>query len=250
MATYATAADLTNYASDSTFDPLKIEALLRRAEDDIDRILPVTGPVLALFLSGDPTGGSFTITINGQTTAAIPWNSTAATIDAAIEALSRVGVGGVTLYGGPLPNESVQIALASSVTENNTAINLTTASSLTGGTNPLVNLTWRRIDPSRIPFADRIALMKATCAQAEYRNEMGPKFFRRPQYASVGGPDFTTKGKLPYYAPMVKRELAKTSLQVTGARASAGVGSRPLGSDWVPPFGPSWPAPIERWWET
>lgn len=52
-----------------------------------------------LTIPGTPTGGTFTITYKGQTTGPIPWNASAATIDAALEQLSTVGVGNVAVSG-------------------------------------------------------------------------------------------------------------------------------------------------------
>ena len=58
---------------------------------------------------------------------------------------------------------------------------------------------------------DRTALMRATCAQAEYRIQMGPAFFRKAQHASVSGPKFSTSGMLPRIGPKVAEELAAFS---------------------------------------
>lgn len=52
---------------------------------------------------GTPSGGTFTLTVGGQTTAAIAWNAPAATVQAAVQALSTVGSGGVLVTGGPGP---------------------------------------------------------------------------------------------------------------------------------------------------
>lgn len=49
----------------------------------------------------DATGGTFTITIEGQTTAAIAFNATAAQVQAAVELLPGVGPGDLTVTGGP-----------------------------------------------------------------------------------------------------------------------------------------------------
>jgi hypothetical protein len=59
--------------------------------------------------TGSPSSGTFTLTFGGQQTAPIPYNATAAAIDAALEALSSIGVGGVTVGGGPLPTTPVTI---------------------------------------------------------------------------------------------------------------------------------------------
>lgn len=63
------------------------------------------------------------------------------------------------------------------------------------------------------------ALTRATCAQAEYRIEMGPDFFVKDQHKSVGGPDFSTQGKLSRYGPKMREEVQASGLQrATGGR--------------------------------
>jgi hypothetical protein len=56
-----------------------------------------------LTITGVPTGGTFTLTYNGQTTSAIAYDANAATVQAALAALSNIGVGNVAVTGGPLP---------------------------------------------------------------------------------------------------------------------------------------------------
>lgn len=46
------------------------------------------------------TGGTFTITLEGQTTAALAWNSEAGVIQSALNALSNVAPGDLVVYGG------------------------------------------------------------------------------------------------------------------------------------------------------
>ncbi len=58
----------------------------------IDEIQTVT-------IGGDPTGGNFTLTFEGQTTAAIAYNASAATVQAALEALSNIDPGEVAVAG-------------------------------------------------------------------------------------------------------------------------------------------------------
>lgn len=45
------------------------------------------------------TGGTFTLTFDGQTTAAIAYNASAAAVQSALEALSSIGVGNVSVTG-------------------------------------------------------------------------------------------------------------------------------------------------------
>lgn len=69
---------------------------------------PVAGTdeVQTLTFGGTPTGGTFRLSFKGQRTAPIAWSSTNATlvanIDAALEALSTIGTGGVTTAVGTM----------------------------------------------------------------------------------------------------------------------------------------------------
>jgi hypothetical protein len=58
-----------------------------------------TNEVQTITLTGSPTGGTFTLTFNGQTTAPIAYNASAATVDSALEALSNIGSGDVSVTG-------------------------------------------------------------------------------------------------------------------------------------------------------
>jgi len=62
-----------------------------------------------LTMTGSPTGGTFTLTFQGQTTAPIAYNATAAVVDAALELLPNIGSGGVTAGGGPLPATPITV---------------------------------------------------------------------------------------------------------------------------------------------
>jgi hypothetical protein len=70
----------------------------------------------------------------------------------------------------------------------------------------------RRFDVTALSARDRDVLKRATCAQAEYRFNMGEAFFVKGQYEQVTGPDFATTGRLPWIGPKVYRELAGTDL--------------------------------------
>lgn len=52
---------------------------------------------------GAASAGTITITFDGQTTAAIAYNATAAAVQTALEALSNINPGDVAVTGGPLP---------------------------------------------------------------------------------------------------------------------------------------------------
>jgi hypothetical protein len=73
-----------------------------------------------------------------------------------------------------------------------------------------------KLVPAELTARQRDALARATCAQAEYRIEKGPAFFRQAQYASVSGPQFSTQGRLPRIGPKVPEELAGSGLTTGG----------------------------------
>lgn len=88
--------------------------------------------VQTLEITGDPEGGDFTISFDGQTTAAIAWNATAAVVQTRLQALSNVGSGGVTVAGGPMP-ALVTITFGGNLSGLAVAEITTTLTGLTGG---------------------------------------------------------------------------------------------------------------------
>lgn len=62
--------------------------------------LPAFDDVQQLALLGTPTGGTFTLTFDGQTTGAIPFNATPAELQAELEGLSNIDVGELAVTGG------------------------------------------------------------------------------------------------------------------------------------------------------
>jgi hypothetical protein len=91
-------------------------------------------------ITGTPTGGTFTLTYAGQTTAPIAHNAAAAAVQSALEALSNIGVGDVVCSGGPLPGSFVAVTFQGALA-NTDVTQMTAASSLTGGTTPTVAVT-------------------------------------------------------------------------------------------------------------
>jgi hypothetical protein len=76
-------------------------------------------------------GGTFTLTFSGQTTAAIAWNASAATVQSALEALSNVGAGQVSCTGGPLNTAAVSVEFTGTLALTNVAQMTSTATGLT-----------------------------------------------------------------------------------------------------------------------
>lgn len=99
-----------------------------------------TEEVQTVTITGTPTGGTYTLTFNGQTTAAIPYNATAAQVRTALEALSNIGAGNVTTSGGPHPGTAVNVTFVGALANTNVA-QMTATGSLSGGSTPAVAVT-------------------------------------------------------------------------------------------------------------
>ncbi|KIF66297.1 hypothetical protein HY68_36975 [Streptomyces sp. AcH 505] len=97
----------------------------------------ITNEVQTATVTGGPTGGTFTLTYSGQTTTAIAYNATAATVQAALVALSNLAPGDVVVTGatgGPYT-----LTFGGALLGENVA-SLTATASFTGGTSPGVTM--------------------------------------------------------------------------------------------------------------
>lgn len=97
----------------------------------------VTNEVQTLTVTGGPTGGTFTITWSGQTTAALAYNATAAQVQTALEALSNIAPGDVVVTGvagGPWTLTWGGAQLGENVAQP------TTTETFTGGTTPDITI--------------------------------------------------------------------------------------------------------------
>lgn len=100
-----------------------------------------TNEVQSLSISGTPTGGTFTLTFNGQTTAAIAYNAAASAVQSALRALSNIGSTGVVCSGGALPGTAVTITFQGTLANTNVAQITASSAGLTGGTSPTASIS-------------------------------------------------------------------------------------------------------------
>src|SRR6266702_3170850 len=92
--------------------------------------------VQQIAITGSPTGGTFTLTFGGQTTAAINWNDPASTVQTRLQALSSIGAGNALVTGGPGPGTPWVVEFAGTMAKTAEALITRTTNSLTGGTSP------------------------------------------------------------------------------------------------------------------
>lgn len=94
--------------------------------------------VQTVTITGGPTGGTFTLTVGGETTAGIAHNATAAAAQSALEALPSISAGDITVIGatgGPYT-----LAFGASMAGRNVAAVTASGTGLTGGTTPAVTV--------------------------------------------------------------------------------------------------------------
>ncbi|MDB5309936.1 MAG: hypothetical protein JWO38_4138 [Gemmataceae bacterium] len=94
--------------------------------------------VQAVQLTGSPTGGTFTLTFGGQTTSAIAYNATAATVQTALQALSTIGGGNAVVTAGV--GGGWQVRFAGTLAGTFQAALTASGAGLTGGTSPGVSV--------------------------------------------------------------------------------------------------------------
>lgn len=85
----------------------------------------------------DPDSGTFTITFSGDTTAALNWNDSAATIEAALEALPSIGVGNISVAGVVDSTTGLTLTFQGTLEKTDVA-EVTSISSLLQGATPVV----------------------------------------------------------------------------------------------------------------
>ena len=97
--------------------------------------------VQSVAITGTPTGGTFTLTFAGQTTAGIAYNAAASAVQSALEALTNIGVGQVICAGGALPGAAVTVTFQGTLAGLDVPQMTASAAGLTGGTSPTVTVT-------------------------------------------------------------------------------------------------------------
>ncbi|HET6915003.1 MAG TPA: hypothetical protein VFH56_02825 [Acidimicrobiales bacterium] len=96
-----------------------------------------TADVQTVTVTGAPTGGTFTLTFNGQTTAGIAYNAAASAVQSALVALSTIGANNVTVTGaGPYV-----VTFAGALAPGYQNLMTASGAGLTGGTTPGVTVT-------------------------------------------------------------------------------------------------------------
>jgi len=106
-----------------------------------------TAEVQTVTVTGVPTGGTFTLTYAGQTTAPIPFNATAAQLQAALENLPNLNPGDIVVTG----TAPYQVTFTSEL--GNVGQMTASGAGLTGGTTPGVTVATTTPGAAQTPAA-------------------------------------------------------------------------------------------------
>lgn len=106
-------------------------------------------------------GGTFTLTFNGSTTAAIDYDATSSEIDAALEALGNIASGDLTCAGGPLPGSPVTVTFGGTLAGTNQSAMTINTGSLTR-TAPTVTVTQTTAGSGGVNEVQSLRLYSAT----------------------------------------------------------------------------------------
>lgn len=137
---------------------------------------------VSLIKSGTVSGGTFTITLDGETTTAIAYDATATTIGNALKALSNVGANDVSVTGGPAPSTAVIIEFQGALAHMNVSDVVIGNGSLTGGGTMVATITAGTggkaegflFNAVAYPMQDGVALSLATAADVAATLYWGP----------------------------------------------------------------------------
>ncbi|WP_417390212.1 LamG-like jellyroll fold domain-containing protein [Gimesia sp.] len=89
----------------------------------------------------NPTGGTFTLTFDGQATAAIDYDANAAAVETALEGLSNIPTGSVSCGGGALPGTPVTVTFQDNLAATDVSLLVADSSGLTGVTGSAAETT-------------------------------------------------------------------------------------------------------------
>lgn len=122
-----------SFLTRSTTDPTKVK-IYAGVGSNVNAVQTVT-------ITGTPTGGTFTLTYAGQTTAPIAYNANAAAVLTALVGLSNIASSSnVATGGGALPGSAVTVTFQGELGNSVQPLMTANGAGLTGGTTPAVSV--------------------------------------------------------------------------------------------------------------
>lgn len=112
-------------------------------QTDLDEVKNRVGSineVQEVKITGSPTGGTFTLTFDGQATSGIAYNASTSAVETALEGLSNIDTDEVVVTGGPLPGTAILVQFVGGLGGTNLPQMTASGASLSGGTTPSVSV--------------------------------------------------------------------------------------------------------------
>ncbi|MFE9812408.1 hypothetical protein [Streptomyces sp. NPDC005548] len=130
------------YSTDNEAAPINVQFVITD-RPALNQTVPAAGTdeVQSIAITGTPTGGTYTLTFSGQTTAAIVYNATASAVQSALEALSNIAPGDIVCAGGPHPGTPITVTFSGGAYDGANVAQMTATASFTGGTSPAIAVT-------------------------------------------------------------------------------------------------------------
>jgi hypothetical protein len=111
-------------------------------------------------ITGTPTGGTFSLTFNGASSAGIARNAVASAVQSALEATATIGTGNVVCTGGPLPGTPVVCTFAGTLADTALPVMTADGSLLTGGSTPTVTVAHTTTGRGDAPRGNYLAVWR------------------------------------------------------------------------------------------
>jgi hypothetical protein len=169
-------------------------------------------------LTGAPTGGTFTLTFNGQTTAALAYNAAAAAVQSAVQALATIGAGNALVAGGAGGPWQVRFAGALAGTAQPALTG--SGAGLTGGSAPAVAVAVTS-PGGKSPAGGRRGRRPAGAPSARRARSGGRRARRWPGRTPAGRRRRRRAGR--------RRRPGRCGRAAPGTRPGVGRGRRPAG---------------------
>jgi Flp pilus assembly protein TadG len=120
----------------------------------LDFTYPYQGAIQSVTMNGSPTGGTFTLTFNGSTTAPIPYNASASAVQSALASLASVG--GNTNNDGTSnvkvllnPDSSYTMYFQNALANQTLQVMTSNSTLLTGGSSPVATVSTTYTDSAK-----------------------------------------------------------------------------------------------------
>ncbi len=175
-----------------------------------------TNEVQTVSIDNDCTGGTFTLTYDGQTTGTIAYDADAATVDTALENLSNIGSGDVTVTGGAGPGTDWIVEFTGALAQTDVAA-MTFDGALLSGRNVTITET-----------------QAAVAAVNEVQTVSIPNDVTGGTFALTY--DGQTTGPIAYDADAATVDTALENLSNIGAGDVTTTGGPGPGTDWIVEF--------------